>query len=82
MAQDPFQNPFVNVIFNPIKAADRLCVLRKDKKSYDIFMTPKDFKVFNKDKRDVLLSEYDETADQAYLEADADAAEAEEVDEA
>ena len=63
IAQDPFQNPFRNEIFKPIFAADRLCVLRNDKKLFDIFILPKDFKVFNKDKRDSLLKEYDETAD-------------------
>ena len=41
-------------------AADKLCVLRKEKARYDIFMLPKDFKVFNKDKRDVLVTDYDE----------------------
>lgn len=60
LAQDPFLNPFINDIFKPIMAADKLCVLRKEKARYDIFMLPKDFKVFNKDKRDVLVTDYDE----------------------
>lgn len=52
-------------------AVDKLCVLRKDKKCYDIFMLPQDFKVFNKDKRDMFLEDYDDREDLAYLEADA-----------
>ena len=55
MQADPFQNPFINDIFKPIMAADKLQVLRKDKECYDIFLLEKDLKVFHKDKRDLLL---------------------------
>ena len=52
-------------------AADKLQVLRKDKEKFDVFIMAKDLKVFNKDKRDTLLLDYDEEKDQAYLDADA-----------
>lgn len=64
MATDPFQNPFINEIFKPILAADKLQVLRYEKEIYDVFILPKDLRVFNKDKRDLLLSNYDPTNDQ------------------
>jgi hypothetical protein len=52
-------------------AADKLQVLRKDKEKFDVFLLPKDLKVFNKDKRDLLLSNYyDEESDQAFIDAD------------
>ena len=51
-------------------AADRLQVLRKDRQRYDIFIMPKDLKIFNKEKRDLLLANYtDESKDQAYLDS-------------
>ena len=58
LAQDPFNNPFINEVFKPIMAADKLQVLRKDKERFDVFIMPKDLKVFNKDKRDALLLNY------------------------
>lgn len=64
MATDPFQNPFINEIFKPILAADKLQVLRNDKEIYDVFILPKDLKVFNKDKRDLLLANYDPSGEQ------------------
>jgi len=33
-------------------AADKLQVLRKDKEQFDIYLLPKDLKVFGKEKRD------------------------------
>ena len=48
-------------------------MLRKDKERFDVFIMPKDLKVFNKDKRDSLLLNYAEAAeqeDQAFLDAD------------
>lgn len=52
-------------------AADKLQVLRKDKEKFYVFLLPKDLKVFNKDKRDLLLSNYhDEDRDQAFIDAD------------
>ena len=44
-------------------AADKLQVLRKDKEKFDVFIMAKDLKVFNKDKRDTLLLDYDEEKD-------------------
>ena len=53
-------------------AADKLCILRKDKCRYDVFLMAKDLKVFNKDKRDQFLLNYDQTEqDERYLEQDA-----------
>ena len=46
-------------------------MLRKDKERFDVFLMPKDLKVFNKDKRESLLLNYkDEEEDQAFLDAD------------
>ena len=46
-------------------------MLRKDKERFDVFIMPKDLKVFNKDKRDSLLLNYNaEEEDQAFLDAD------------
>ena len=46
-------------------------MLRKDKERFDVFIMPKDLKVFNKDKRDSLLADYAaEEEDQAFLDAD------------
>ena len=39
-------------------------MLRKDKERFDVFIMPKDLKVFNKDKRDSLLLNYADTAEQ------------------
>jgi len=50
-------------------------VLRKEKRHYDIFLIAKDFKIFNKDKRDLFLAGYDESEDLAFLEVDAAAEE-------
>ena len=63
LAQDPFNNPFINDVFKPIMAADKLMVLRKDKEKFDVFIMTKDLKVFNKDKRDSLLLDYCEEND-------------------
>lgn len=49
-------------------AADKLQVLRKDKERFDIFILPKDLKVFNKDKRDAFLANYNEEEDAALLQ--------------
>ena len=59
-------------------AADKLCVLRKEREFFDIYLLPKDLKVYSKEKRDVFLEGYDEAEDQARLdelEAKAKAAE-------
>lgn len=59
-------------------AADKLCVLRKERECFDIYLLPKDLKVYSKEKRDVFLEGYDEAEDQARLdelEAKAKAAE-------
>ena len=72
LAQDPFNNPFINDIFKPIMAADKLQVLRKDKEKFDVFIMAKDLKVFSKDKRDALLLDYDEEKDKAILAKDAE----------
>lgn len=63
LAQDPFNNPFINDVFKPIMAADKLCVLRKDKEKFDVFIMAKDLKVFNKDRRDSILQDYCEEKD-------------------
>ena len=44
-------------------AADKLCVLRKDKEKFDVFIMAKDLKVFNKDRRDSILQDYCEEKD-------------------
>lgn len=76
-AQDPFWNPFINDIFKPIMAADKLQILRKDRDQYDILLLPKDLKVFNKDKRDSMLADYNQDEDLELLKADAAAEELE-----
>ena len=51
-------------------AADKLQVLRRDKEIFDVLILPKDLKVFNKDKRDQLLLNYNEEDDRALVEAE------------
>ena len=63
MEMDPFSNPFINDIFHPIMAADKLQVLRKGKEMYDIFIREDDLKVLAKEKREQLLQDYDRTED-------------------
>ena len=58
-------------------AFDKLQALRKDKAHYDIFLMPKDLKVFSKDKRDALAASYRPEEDQAFLDEDAAAEEKE-----
>ena len=61
--QDPFSNPFINEIFKPIMAVDKLSVLRKGKENFDILIKPVDLKVLAKDKREQLLTDYNEGED-------------------
>ena len=61
--QDPFSNPFINEIFKPIMAVDKLQVLRKGKENFDILIKPTDLKVLAKDKREQLLADYNEEDD-------------------
>ena len=42
----------MNEIFKPIMAGDKLQVLRKDRVKFDIFILPRDLKVFSKDRRE------------------------------
>ena len=44
-------------------AADKLCVLRKERECFDIWILPKDLKVYNKEKRDAFLEGYNEAED-------------------
>ena len=54
--QDPFSNPFLNDIFKPVMALDRLQVLRRDKSDYEILFYKKDLKPLTKEKREEILS--------------------------
>ena len=51
-------------------AADKLQVLRQAQELFDVFILPKDLRVFSKDKRDALLANYDIEEDRALLEAE------------
>ena len=62
--------PFINEIFKPIMAADKLQVLRQAQELFDVFILPKDLRVFSKEKRDAFLANYDIEEDRALLEAE------------
>ena len=51
-------------------AADKLQVLRQAQELFDVFILPKDLRVFSKDKRDAFLANYDIEEDRALLEAE------------
>ena len=51
-------------------AADKLQVLRQAQELFDVFILPKDLRVFSKEKRDAFLANYDIEEDRALLEAE------------
>ena len=51
-------------------AADKLQVLRQAQELFDVFIMPKDLRVFSKEKRDAFLANYDIEEDRALLEAE------------
>ena len=51
-------------------AADKLQVLRQAQELFDVFILPKDLRVFSKDKRDAFLANYDIEQDRVLLEAE------------
>lgn len=53
--------------------------MRRANECYDIFILAENLKVYNKDKRDLLLVNHDEKDDLAFLEADAANEEVDEV---
>ena len=51
-------------------AADKLQVLRQAQELFDVFILPKDLRVFSKEKRDAFLANYDIEEDRTLLEAE------------